>query len=743
MRKYLKLIGLLMIMLVNSPAFSQTFEKLSVIISDQNGDLITVGVVSLFNSDRIKIAEIEFVKDKKIPVFNLEIGFYVLEIQSPGFKTSKTNVEIKSGQNIIEVQLLPEDIKVDVEVGQSAREKRLEEVFGGFLSKEEIAALPETGEEIKEELKRRFGDDVLIQIDGDFNGSHIPSREEIASIKVIRNAFDAEFHEIARIIIDIRTKVIASKFGGFVNYSFNNSNLNARNPFHLRRLPENRNNLLLSLSGPIIKNKTAFSFSTFGIYRTNTQNFIGSGFGLQTFEPQKIGQNIVFNTFSVKHNLPKEHLLELKYQHSVIKFTNLGLGSLDLPERGATRNDTRHRFTVSESGTFKKKFANELRVGFFKETEEITPNSDDVTIIISNAYNKGGFGTNNQNVKNGFFLSDNLLFDAGKHSLKIGAEIEYENLESLSKNNLNGTFVFANLNDFQNQRPRQYSRNTSATAFNLSQLKTSAYFQDYTSIGKSLQISLGVRYEWQNNLNDYNNFSPRLGYVWSPEKSGKMIIRGGFGVFYDWLNTQIISSVLSNDGRQGQKLIIINPGFPNPNSGGTVSTPLAPSISKIAENLQSPSILVTQNAVNYKLTKTTTFEGIYTYRKGLHHFRSRDINAPIDGIRQNRNFGVVQFLESSGTTIENSFELKTNSFYKGVNLYANYKLSKSVSDFFGALSLPTDNYDLRRDRSVTNLDQTHKLNLGITFDLWKNLNVAPTFVFDSGFPYRTCLQLVH
>jgi len=74
---------------------------------------------------------------------------------------------------------------------------------------------------------------------------------------------------------------------------------------------------------------------------------------------------------------------------------------------------------------------------------------------------------------------------------------------------------------------------------------------------------LGLRYEWQNNLNDSNNFSPRIGFVWSPEKSGKFIVRGGIGVFYDWFDTQTLSSIFSNNSRQGQNLIIINPGFPD------------------------------------------------------------------------------------------------------------------------------------------------------------------------------------
>ncbi len=140
----------------------------------------------------------------------------------------------------------------------------------------------------------------MIRIDGDFEGSQVPSRSEISSIKVIRNTFDAEFHEIRRIIIDIRTNTIASKFRGMVNFSFNNSILNARNPFDLKRQTANSNILLAFFSGPLIKEKTSFNLSVISFGRTATQRFIGTGFN-ETVVPQKIGSSISITTFGIKH----------------------------------------------------------------------------------------------------------------------------------------------------------------------------------------------------------------------------------------------------------------------------------------------------------------------------------------------------------------------------------------------------------------------------------------------------------
>lgn len=729
------LILYLFLILLNVSAFSQTTETVSVMVSDQNGDLITTGIVSLTDSKGIKVAEDDLAKIKKTTSITLDAGIYTLEIQSPGFKTYKKNVEIKKGQNRIEAQLELEDINVNINVERSEREKRIDEVMGGYLSEKEIASLPESGEDIKEELQRRYGDDILIRIDGDFEGSQVPSRAEISSIKVIRNTFDAEFHEVGRIIIDIRTNTIVSGFHGFGTLSFNNSSLNARNPFALKRQPESTNNFILVFSGPLIKKKTSFSISTFGTNRITTQNFIGTGFDRNFVAPQEIGNRLAFTTFGMKHTLPKNHILNFKYQNVDIRFKNIGIGAFDLSERGSLRNNIQHKFSIAESGTFKDKYANDFRFEFSTGLEKNTPNSLDTTILVLNAFNAGGSGNNNRTERRKFSLTDNLVFDARKHSLKLGTEIGFEKLHTVSENNINGTFIFSNLEDFRNQKPVQFSQTLGGTKYDLSQLRSAFYFQDYFKANKAIQLSLGLRYEWQNDVRDYNNVSPRFGYVWSPEKSGKFIVRGGIGVFYDWLDTSVLSAILSNDGRQGQKSIIINPGFPNPFAGGIISQLLPPGISRLADNLTTPYIFVTQNALNYKLNKTVTFEGIYTFRRGLHQFRSQNINAPINGIRPNPNFGVIRLLESSGISEEHSFELKVNGYYKGINMFANYQLSKDTADFSNSLSLPMDNYNIRLDRGPSDLNQTHKMNVGFNFNILKNINISPSFRLESGFPY--------
>lgn len=386
-------------------------------------------------------------------------------------------------------------------------------------------------------------------------------------------------------------------------------------------------------------------------------------------------------------------------------------------------------------GTFNGKYVNDLTLELSSETGENLPVSEETTILVLNAFNRGSGGLESRTKRGKFRIADNLLFDAKNHSLKLGGEITLEKLQNVSASNLNGTFIFQNLADFNNGEPSQFSQTLGETAYELDQTTVALYFQDYFKLNQAFQASFGLRYEWQGDLNDKNNLSPRIGYVWSPEKSGKFILRGGAGIFYDWLETTTRSTILSNDGRQGRKIIVINPNYPNPFSGGGSSQVLSSNISRLADNLMTPYVLVAQNSFNYKFSKAFTFEGIYTFRRGLHHFRSRNINAPVNGIRPDPNLGIIQLLEASGNTDESSFELRVNGYLKGVNVYANYQLSKKLSDFSSELSLPADNQNLRSERGISSLHQPHKINISFNFSVLKTIAVSPSIRIESGFPY--------
>ena len=101
-----------------------------------------------------------------------------------------------------------------------------------------------------------------------------------------------------------------------------------------------------------------------------------------------------------------------------------------------------------------------------------------------------------------------------------------------------------------------------------SQWQAGLYVQDDWRARKNLTLSAGVRQEVQTHLDDRWNLAPRAGFTWSPFKSGKTTVRGGAGIFYDWLEAETYEQTLRVDGMRQQDLVVRNPGYPDPFAGG-------------------------------------------------------------------------------------------------------------------------------------------------------------------------------
>ena len=102
-------------------------------------------------------------------------------------------------------------------------------------------------------------------------------------------------------------------------------------------------------------------------------------------------------------------------------------------------------------------------------------------------------------------------------------------------------------------------------------------------------------------MSDHWNFAPRGGFTWSPFKSGKTTIRAGGGLFYDWLESETYEQTLRVDGEHQQDMVIVNPGYPDPFSGGPAQEVLPPSRYMLADGLVMPKRAMVLFAVTQRV----------------------------------------------------------------------------------------------------------------------------------------------
>lgn len=103
---------------------------------------------------------------------------------------------------------------------------------------------------------------------------------------------------------------------------------------------------------------------------------------------------------------------------------------------------------------------------------------------------------------------------------------------------------------------------------------TAGYWQDSWQVEPGLSLNYGLRYEVDSQngiLNTYKkNFAPRFSFAWDPVNDHKMVIRGGYGIFYSPIYFQIPGVVKSlgnhNNFRQIANTLVTIQGTPPANS---------------------------------------------------------------------------------------------------------------------------------------------------------------------------------
>lgn len=706
--------------------------SLEIELKDINGDFVVNALITIKTIDN-KIIETTQAKNKLTHISNLAEGNYIVEITAENFKPYLREIEIKNGTKRILIVLKIADIVENVTIGKTAREKRLSNPLGGNLTQEEIQSLPETSEEIEDELRRRYGDNLVIRVDG--KEGKAPNKSRIASIKVVLSSYDAQNHELGFVYVDITTKIGNQSWSGQATFLFNDESLNSRNPLSENRLPKQDKEVLFSLFGPLKSNESIIFLEFVRNNKTGKENIIA-------VLPEGNIDNQVITSYKqtgfrggLFQNLENGHIIRATYDFTHKNNENLGVGNFNLPEQAYSINSTNHQFRLSESGYLSNRYFNEFHFEYNYGRNETTPESLESAIIVSDAFTSGGAGNENRNNYQKLSFSDNLLFGVGKNALKIGGLVEFEKFSQTSRENENGTFIFPSLNDFQANTPSLFTQISGERNIDFWQTQISGFIQNDYAVKPGLNIGMGLRYEWQNQLTDNNNFSPRLSFTWSPYKSGKLTFRGGAGVFYNWLETNTSASVFSQDITQPSEIVVINPDFFNPLSGGTGQT-LPQSFRKFADDLKNPYVIHTSLGANFSLNRNFSLSANYVYQKGVHQFRSRNVNAPLEGTRPNPNLGNIIQVESSGFFVRNKLEVFLNTrFLKRISVNVRYNLEKTTSDSDGIFQLPSDNYNLRNDISYSNNDRRHGIYSDINWFIGNSMNLNLRYSILSPLPY--------
>ena len=399
-----------------------------------------------------------------------------------------------------------------------------------------------------------------------------------------------------------------------------------------------------------------------------------------------------------------------------------------------------------------------------------------------------------------YTVSDTISWNHGKHNWRFGGDYRRILQSFHSARNAEGSFVFTgfatsqyasgstqpvadtgyDFADFLLGNPQQTSLQFGANSYNFSANSYDYFVQDDWRLRSNLSFNLGLRYEYNGpyteannriaNLDvapgftatvpvlagatgpfngifpsslvrpDRNNFAPRVGIAWKPQK--QMVVRAGYGINYNLAQYGTIiqnfafqppfaetgTNVTDVTGLTGGSPLTLTNGFP--------ATPSSTVTNNFAVNpdYRLGYVQIWNLDIQRELPGGVVVNAGYNGAKGTRLDTERALTPAATGSQT-----LVQpfiYESSEGNSVLHAASVRVRKrMAKGVGFSAQYVFSKSIDDassIGGGGSVVAQNpFDISADRGLSSFDQRHKFtgNWIYDFPIGENRRFSPKGAF--------------
>src|SRR5687768_17351440 len=377
----------------------------TVIVTPQSGAAIT------FESDSRGIAT--------SPA--LTAGQVQVHVEFPGFEPFEAPLTLRRGAMNETVTLRIEGFKEEVAVTTETAPEASRSASTTTLTQEEIDALPDDPEELADALSALAGPGGATFFMNGFSGGRLPNRDEIRSIRFRQNNYAADNHDAGRAQIEIITRP-NTNWGGNLNTNFGGDAFNARQPQQPVETPSQERTVQFGVRGPIVAGKTSFNFNVNGNRRFNSNPIIAlDEFGNRLTDSARSTNDQTGFTLGLEHSLTMNQSMMINLQRSENEGLNQGVGGFNVPERAFTRLNDSNQLRFRLQGVIGRSMLNEVRLQVNRSSSEAFSFAGGPTIIVQDAFTRGGAGVNSDSATDRFELADNFDFNVGtRHQMRAG-----------------------------------------------------------------------------------------------------------------------------------------------------------------------------------------------------------------------------------------------------------------------------------------------------------------------------------
>jgi len=715
---------------------------------------------------------------------NLAPGKYVLTVVAQGFAVYENDtVELADQPLRLNVPMAIEVEQQKVQVSDTAPTVDVNPGNNAgaiVISGKELEALPDDPDELQSDLEALAGPSAgpsggQMYIDG-FTAGQLPPKSSIREIRINQNPFSSEYDKLGYGRIEIFTKPGTDKLHGQFFVDGNASGFNTASPFAGTEPSYDSTQYSGNIGGPIGRSASFF----FNLERRNINDL--AAVNATTLDPTTLlpvpAVEAVPNprhrtniTPRFDYQVNKNNTLTARYQYYRDSEDNNGIGQLSLAPQGYNSESTEHTVQISDTQILGSKVVNETRFQYLRENDSEFALSTTPATEVLGAFTSGGSGGGTSVDHTDHYEVQNYTSRIqGNHMLKFGARLRALRDASYSTGGFNGTFIFSSLNDLQSAEcalstnpppvcgtittgaaPQQLSYTQGLPGAGVTVFDAGLYFQDDWRIRSNITLSPGLRFETQNEIHDHGDWAPRLGIAWGVGgRSGppKLVLRGGFGMFYDRFQSGQLLQAERLNGITQQQFVINNPTcFPGVNVNVALSTcgtatTTTPNIYQVSTRLHAPYTLQAAASAERQLTRSATLSVTYLNSRGFDQLLTINANAPFPGtpgstVRPDPNAGNIFRYVSEGNFRQNQLILNTNvKVGSKLQLFGYYTLNYANSDVAGVSSFPTNSYNVRQDYGRAPFDTRHRLFFGGTIAMPYLLRLSPFMVVSSGAPFN-------
>ncbi len=752
-------------------------------VTDPSGAVILGATVTVTGTQGV--VEVADTNEQGRYVINgLPAGTYTVRVSSKGFALyENTGVNITDGRaQTLDIHLVVSMEKQEVTVTETPKIDVSPTNNAGalVLKGKDLEALSDNPDDLADDLRALAGPAAgpnggQIFIDG-FTGGRLPPKESIREIRINQNPFSAEFDRLGFGRIEIFTKPGTDKFRGQTFFSFGDSVFNSRNPFAPNKPPYQSKHLGGNLSGPISKKSSFFvdvERRDVGEISVISALTLDPSFNITPFS-QAVLNPTKRTTVSPRldYQLNSNNTLMARYTYTQVGQINEGIGQFSLPSVAYNVASTEQTAQLTETAVLNPRAVNETRFQYIRRRNRETGNNSEATIRVLEAFTGGGASIGLvSNDEDRYELQNYTSLTRSKHLLKFGGRLREGSLSDRSNQNYNGAFIFTSLDAYRitlqglqngltpdqiraaGGGPSQFSITGGNPLASVGQFDVGLFAQDDWRLRQNFSLSLGLRYEGQNNIGDHTDVAPRVGFAWaigrSKTRQPKTVIRGGIGIFYDRFSEDLTLQALRLNGVTQQQFLVPFPTFfPNVPPVDTLTSNRVPqTIRRVDPNLRAPYIAQSAVSLERQLPKSVTLALTYTRSRGIHTLRSRNINAPLpgtynqrmpnSGVRPYGNVGNIYEYESSGIFNQNQIITNINARVSPkLTLFGFYVFGKARSNADGAGSFPANPYDLSSEYSRAGFDVRQRAFIGGSIVAPFGLRFNPFIVASSGQPFN-------